>query len=480
MTTFDELIINGEAELKLAKDRRDRELAVVKAVHETARKEGRAELSTTENDEVDRAMEAHKRAQAAVDGANRKLEQLRVAKGLEDRTDEKLADKREDPETRDGKKASRDEHVKVGREERTYHQGNDPSGKEFLRDVALQFMFRDPMAGVRLERHMREERFERDAKYFQRAAGDATTTNFSGLTVPQYLTEMYAPKARALRPFADACNKHNLPAQGMSLYLSQITTGSSAALQANELDAASATSIDDTPLTINVQTAAGQQTMSRQAIERGTGTEEVTMDDLQRAWATVLDSTLINQATTGLTNKATGTTFDDTSPTGVELYPKILGALAGVEAVLLGQARPDLAVMHSRRWYWLSKEMTTSWPLVGQPNINPQNIGVNYAEIYGAGVRGVLPNGTVVIVDNNVPTNLGAGTNQDEIYIVASDECHLWEDPNAPQFIRAEQPKAANLGVLLVLYSYFAYTFDRFGAGSAAKIGGTGLVTPTF
>jgi hypothetical protein len=73
---------------------------------------------------------------------------------------------------------------------------------------------------------------------------------------------------------------------------------------------------------------------------------------------------------------------------------------------------------------------------------------------------------------------LGAGT-EDEIYVVPEDECHLWEDPQAPVFIRAEQPAAASLGVLLVLYGYFAYSFRRY-ANSHQKISGTGLIAPTF
>jgi hypothetical protein len=82
-------------------------------------------------------------------------------------------------------------------------------------------------------------------------------------------------------------------------------------------------------------------------------------------------------------------------------------------------------------------------------------------------------------VDNNIATNFGAGTNEDEIYVVPKDECHLWEDPNAPLYIRAEQTKVASLGVLLVVYGYFAYTFSRYTNGMG-KIGGTGLVAPTF
>ena len=96
----------------------------------------------------------------------------------------------------------------------------------------------------------------------------------------------------------------------------------------------------------------------------------------------------------------------------------------------------------------------------------------NYAAAYGSGVRGVLPNGTPVIVDNNVATNLGAGTNEDEIYILSRRECHLWEDPSAPMLIRAEQTAAASLGVLFVVYGYIAFTHARYA--HSQKLAGTG------
>jgi hypothetical protein len=241
----------------------------------------------------------------------------------------------------------------------------------------------------------------------------------------------------------------------------------------------SETNIDDTLLTENVQTAAGQQTLSRQALDRGTGIEDVVMMDLQRRYATTLDSTIINQATTGLLAVATDVAYTDASPTGPELYPKLLAAAAGSEAALLGQATPDVVVMHSRRWYWLSKEMTSTWPMIANQGLPTQASGINFAERYGSGFRGLLPNGMAVVVDNNLPTNLGAGTNEDSIVVAPTEESFLWEDPDAPQFIRAEQPAAANLGVLLVLYGYFAYTLRRY-SNSHQEITGTGLVTPQF
>jgi hypothetical protein len=271
----------------------------------------------------------------------------------------------------------------------------------------------------------------------------------------------------------------------MSVNISRITTATSVGLQSSENTGVSETNADDTLLTENVQTAAAQQTLSRQAIDRGSGVEEVVMDDRFRRYAPTLDSTLINQATTGLAAVATATTYTTASPTFVSstaadsLDGKILGSASGVEAALLSQGVPTHAVMHSRRWNWAASKVAAVWPSISQPNIPTQAGGVNLATGYNAGLRGVLPNGLGVVVDNNIATNLGTGTSEDEIYIVPANECHLWEDPAAPVFIRAEQAAAASLGVLLVLYGYFAYSFRRYSNGMG-KVAGTGLTTPTF
>jgi hypothetical protein len=473
MATFDDLILSAQVEQDQAIKRREKSLATVKYIHDKSRQEARARLTEDEDAEVAAAMESHTRAEQDVQGSARKLAQLKEAKSLEEAADQKLQERTADPRTAAGAKPAYDRVARVGAEERTYHKGNTRRGGPFIRDVLAQFLYRNAEAEMRLARHMQEERVER-GQYLERAVG---TGAFSGLTVPQYLTEMFAPAVAARRPFADAMTSLPLPESGMTVNISRITTPSSVALQANENDAASEQNMDDTLLTENVQTAAGQQTLSRQAIDRGTGIEDVTMMDLQRRYATNLNSTIINQATTGLSAVATAVTWTEGSPTGALLYPFLLQAMAGSEAALLGQAEPDLVVMHSRRWYWLSAEMTSTWPLINQPGIPEQSGGVNFAERYGSGFRGRLPNGSAVIVDNNIATNLGTGTDEDEIYIVPSEESFLWEDPGAPQFIRAEQAKAANLGVLLVLYGYYSYTMRRF-ANSHQKISGTGLVDP--
>lgn len=482
--TVRDLIINAEVEEDQAQKEGARAVSQAKFIMERAKGEGRVGLTKDEESDVEDCLAKKRQADQALAQIRAKMESLSQIKAAEDAVDASLAE-RSTPaaSTTSGNGGnavaslpSYDRVARVGREERTYHPGSaGTSGEGFVRDVLRQHLYRDAQAEYRLGQHMREEQVERGIQMQQRAVG---TGAFAGLTVPQYLTDMYAPATAALSPFADVCNKHPLPADGMTVNISRITTASATALQSAENAAVQETNLDDTLLTENVQTIAGQQTISRQAIDRGTGIEGVVMDDLFRRYATTKDSTLLNQASTGLTNVATATTYADGTPTGPELYPKLLGAAAGVDAALLGFGTPDVAVMHSRRWAWLQSQLTTSWPMIGQPQISPQLAGVNLGTKYGSGARGILPNGLVVIVDNNISTALGAGT-EDEIYIVPTSEAHLWEDPSAPVFIRAEQAAAANLGVLLVLYGYIAYSFRRFTNGMA-KISGTGLIAPTF
>jgi hypothetical protein len=473
--TLEELILSIEVEKEQAEKKRARALAEVKTILAKARNEGRANLSEEEDADCTRAFGRRDEAERELQGIAAKHTNAKRALDAEREIEQAQTEIRGDAKTAVAAKPAYDRVARVGAEERTYHPGNCRGGAQFLKDVVGQFLYRDMESEHRLARHMQEERVER-GHYLERAVG---TGAFAGLTVPQYLTEMYAPAVAARRPFADAMRKVDLPAQGMTVNISRVTTASGVALQATENTAVQNTDMDDTLLTENVQTAAGQQTISRQAIDRGTGVDDIVMGDLQRRYATSIDSTIINQATTGLLAVATDVAYTDASPTVAELYPKFSQAAAAAETALLGQATPDVAVMHPRRWHWMSSALTTSWPLIGNPGIGAQQGGVNYAAQYGSGFRGLLPNGLSVIVDANMPVNLGAGTNEDSIVVVPTEESFLWEDPGAPQFIRAEQTAAASLGVLLVLYGYFAYSLRRY-ANSHAEITGTGLITPAF
>ena len=372
--------------------------------------------------------------------------------------------------------------VRVTREPRTYSKDNDPQvkGGQFLGDVAAAYRG-NPQANERLARHMREYEVD-NPRYAERTAGYADSTNFPNLVVPQYLVDQYAAKPSNARPFADICRHIDLPSQGMKVELAKGNTTTTAALQASELTAAGGGNFDADPLELSVQTAEAWQLLSRQAIERGTVTDEVVMNDMLDQMHALIDSTLLTQATTGLYDSGTRITYDSASPTMAELYPYILQGASKVSQTLLNRGRATHVLMHPRRWYWLQSLVASTWPQITQPGMDPQALGVNTGAGYNEGIAGVLPCGLQVVMDNNIQTAALAGAQtggtQDILFVVPQNECILLEAPQREVFIRAEAPSANQLGVLLVAYEYFTYTFSRYAATAMQRINGTGTVPP--
>lgn len=480
--TTDSMITTLETQRAAAERRRDHAHRQASAIVNAVRSQGRPDLTPGEFGAVDRLAGERDRAARDLEALDVRIAEVRAA-----RADDLEYTTRQSQLYPTGVQLpgrARTASMSVGRNERTYREDTDRRGSGFLRDVGQAFLYGPGCsASQRLNRHMSEEEAERGGGLMERASG---TGNLAGLVVPQYLTDMYAPAARAMRPFADVCNHHDLPPDGMTVNLPLLTTPSTVALQASENSGVSSSSPGTTLLTENVQTAAGTTTISRQAIDRGTGVDQVVMQDLFNACATDLDSTLVNQATTGLSALATAVTYTSAGPTVPEFWPYMFQAGSRLERALLQVGQWSHIVMGISRWNWLTAALSSQFPFAGSavqttppspPPDGHQGV-VSITNEYGPAVRGRLANGKLVCVDANIPTNLGASTNQDEVYAVAASECHLWEDPDAPVFIRAEQPAAASLGVMFVVFEYFAYSLRRF-SGIPIKISGTGLVVPS-
>jgi len=350
----------------------------------------------------------------------------------------------------------------VKNEARTYEKGN---GNSFMADAYAANFRNDFGASERLARHMQEERVERR---------DVTSANFAGLVVPQFLTELAAPFARAGRPVANVARKHELPPEGLTISISKVTTGSSTAIQ-TEGAGVSETNMDDTKLDITVQTIAGQQTVSRQALERGTNIDSLVMNDLISSYHTTLDANVVAEL---LASAGQTVTYTDASPTVAELYPKMVDAIQKVQTTFF--AGPNAIIMHPRRLAFIMASLdTTNRPLVvpAARNMNGVASG-NGAVEYGN--SGYEMFGLPIITDANISVAQGAGTNQDTIYVGNLQELHLWEQGSGePMYLRFEQTKGAELDVLCVVYGYSAYTANRY-PNAWAQINGTGLVTPTF
>lgn len=371
---------------------------------------------------------------------------------------------------------TRGARIHVGAEERTYSaQAARRDKVSFLRDLMHQGS--DPDARDRLQRHSREQWDHELAEY-----RDVGTGQFAGLTVPQYLTDLVAPFRRAGRVVADLCTQRPLPPDGMTLTISRITTGSAVGAQAAEHGASTETDMDDTALNVNVRTYTGMQDVSRQAVDRSVGVEDIVVGDLVAAYNTKLDADIIMADGTSGTHlgiNSTGgiisVTYTSATPTAAELYPKLFDLVQQIQSGVFSGM--DALVMHPRRWWWIASQVSTSHPFIQAFNINIADAaGQVQSFAYGSGPSGIVA-GLPVYVDANVPTNVGGA--QDLVFGITRSELHLWEDPSAPLFIRSEEVLGNQLAVRFVLYGYSAFTAGRVPAANG-KITGTGLVTPTF
>jgi HK97 family phage major capsid protein len=361
----------------------------------------------------------------------------------------------------------------VTREARTYSAESEVS---FVKDAFNAQFKNDYAAQERLARHTKEETIER------RAVG---TSAFAGLVIPQYLVDLAAPFARAGRPTADfATAKHTLPNAGMSLEISRMTTGTSTAIQETQNTAVSLTDPDDTLLSIPVRTIAGQADLSRQAVERGTGIDTFVVADLIRSWHTTVDAQVLNG--TGSNGQFTGIrnaggnaiTYTATSPTTALLYSKLADAYQQVESNVF--IAPTHIIMHPRRLAAILASSDTTGRPIAVPTANgPMNSVAAGAGLAQYGNSGYSIMGLPVVTDANVGTAYGAATNQDEIYVVAAPEMHLWEQAGSPFALSFDQTIAGSLTLKTVVYGYGAFTAGRYPL-AASIISGTGLVAPTF
>lgn len=363
--------------------------------------------------------------------------------------------------------------VRVNSEPPVYGRGTD---NNLIADLFNAQVGGDPEARERIVRHNNQLRGQTEYR-------DVGTSAFGALVPPQYLTDLWAPLARAGRPVANACRSLSLPSTGMVLNIPRITTGTGTAIQATENAAVQETDLDETTLAINVRTIAGMQDVSRQAIERGEMIEEVVFGDLMAAYAANLDSQIISADGTSGTHLGIlstvgieAVTYTDATPTVAELYPKLADAIQRINSLRFLPA--TVIFMHPRRWGWLTAAVdSTGRPFVVPNSQGPMNAaGVGDAAGYGTVVGTIL--GLPVVTDANIPTNLG--TNEDIIIVARADDLLLFEDGDgAPRQLRFEQTLGGNLTIKLVLYGFSAFAAGRYPK-AVATVGGSGLILPTF
>jgi HK97 family phage major capsid protein len=359
--------------------------------------------------------------------------------------------------------------VRVNGEPATYQRNGQHS---FFRDLVRQD--KDVTAQERLQRHQREA-----ADHF-----DLSSTDSAGgyLVAPLYLQDEFVDYARAGRAVTNAIGPRALPPNTDSINIPKLSTGTAVADQA---DNAAVQETDATfgTLAADVKTIAGMQDISRQVIDRSVpGVDEVIYADLVKAYNVNLDTAVINSSVSnnkGLlqVSSTNSVTYTDANPTLPELYPKLAD---GIQQIHSSVYTPATAIfMHPRRWGWILASLDTqNRPLVLPIAAATENSAGTQTTGTAEGQVGSIQ-GIPVYADANIPTTLGASTNEDRIIIAATPELFVWEDPNGPYLERFDDVGSGTLTVRLRAHSYWGQLLSRRPA-AISVLSGTGLAAPLF
>ncbi len=410
---------------------------------------------------------------------------------------------------------NREERAHITNEAQVYGRG---SGNSYFRDLAKQQVEQDPGAARRLQRHAQElevelprreqlreaRRVEQEGRMHarerrngfepeytrsgsvaaeQRVNPNRTDGQGGYFVPPLWLIDQFIGLVRAGRVTADLCAQFELPTGTDSINLPKVATGTKTGTQVDNGQVISQ-DLTDTSVSAPVRTIAGQQDVAMQLLDQSPapGFDEIVFADLLGDYNQQLDAQVIAGTGTagqlkGITTMAgsNAITYTDSTPTVPELYTPLAQALSQVASKRL---RPATAIVSSiQRAYWILSALDgNSRPLVppvGGPGTQFNPMG----ELNPGVAEGLLANmiGTSLYGDGNVPTNLGAGTNQDQIIAGKFDDAYLWEGLLRTRVL--QEVLSGTLQVRLQLFNYVAFMPDRYPT-SFSVVNGTGLIAP--
>lgn len=293
---------------------------------------------------------------------------------------------------------------------------------------------------------------------------------------PLYLADLWVEPAIAARPFADALPKMPLPPYGTAISIPQLSSGVSVAARSDggtvsETDGVTAS------ITHDVNEIAGQVDIGRIAVMRSQpGLDTVIGRTLVRRYNAYLDTQLLSgsgtapqhrgiRAVSGVNTVA----YTDGSPTAAELFPKIYDAIQQIATNRIEEVA-DLIVFHPRRTAWLASNLSSTFPLFQQDAL---------MQAGGKQDKGFVTSfgGLKVIADPNIGTTYGASTNEDEVYVVASNDLILQEGPLMARVF--EDVGSGSGNIRYQVFAHSAFLSKRYPK-SITVVSGTGLVSPTF
>lgn len=355
------------------------------------------------------------------------------------------------------------------------------TGNSFFRDLAAARLGGDDMAADRLRRNtaMVAE---------QRALGNTGAVGGSGgeFAPPVWLVDEYIALVRAGRVTADLFNQQTIPAGVSSVNLPKVLTGTTVAPQTTQNTAGSQTDMTTGYVQTGFATLIGKQVVSQQLIDQSAiPFDKVILGDLASAYAQqvgtqVLNGTGAGSGTGAVVNGLASATFGSTTtwtqaaPTVAGFYGQASKALAAFQTARF--VPPTAWLMHPRRWYWLVSQVDSSNRPLVVPQGNAFNAIATLESTPAQGLAGIFL-GLPVYIDPNISITGGAGSNQDNVYLLRQDDLWFFESEPQPEVFR--EPYSDSAGVLFRMMGYVGTILNRYTA-SLGVITGTGLVTPVW
>jgi len=283
------------------------------------------------------------------------------------------------------------------------------------------------------------------------------------------------------RPIADAVRNLELPGGTDSINLPKVATGSSTAAQTADGASVSSTDITDTSVSASVYTVAGQQDASMQLLDQSPapGFDSVIFGDLLADLAQRQDVYVINGSgaagqPTGILNVSSpnAITYTDASPTLPEMWVPWIQSVSQIATNRKMGATATFVI--PAIWYWGTANLdTTNRPLLQAEQTGPFNAMALQTGAGAEGPVGRLTVGTPVILDGNIPTNLGGGTNETRIITLRTPDLYLWE--GAIQTRVLTEVLSGTLQVRFQVYRYAAFMGNRLSK-SISIVSGTGMI----
>jgi len=225
-------------------------------------------------------------------------------------------------------------------------------------------------------------------------------------------------------------------------------------------------------------TVAGQNDTSIQSFDWSLpGVDTIIIRELRKSYNQKLDYGLLYG--TGANGQHRGLKTVVTSDGGIaisfsaggadDLLGKIYDAISQVSTLAPGYVA-NAVVLHPRRAAWMGSHRDALQNLLQQGQL-PVAAGTQ-----DNGQAGTVA-GLRVIIDPNIATNQGTGTNEDDVYVVASEELMLAESPLQTRVLH--EVLSGTLQVRIQAFGYSAFASSR-RPKIVARISGAGLATPTF